>query len=309
MGARSGGRAASAWVGLLVALLLVSVGFVPVVAIGEAEEQQEELEEVLYFTQRRGGDPEYNFTTYAPTTQGATVREGAAGGGLGLEVSWGWRIPTAPANWSIESGDTWDVVLYLSGWDEHLPLANPISNPDAIGQHRVQANLTLGTLLIASGAIYRDADPLNDGVERVMIPIEFADSFDLRSDATSGTILLNIFITGRRTSIDATMDLHFGSTEFPSKIEAPGYPVEEFRIWEDRFLWDQHCKEQQLEQEKCDEQYNGPPPTNGGPENRNPPGNSTEEEETEPAPLPLLILAIALGFILLIAFVRRHHQN
>lgn len=308
MGARSGGRAASAWVGLVV-LLLVSLAFIPVIIVG-GQEEEEPVEDVVYFTQRRGSDPEYNFSTYAPKIEETTVREGVASGDFGLEVSWGWWLPTAPANWSVESGAEWEVILHIGGWDEHLPIASPISNPDAIGQHRVQVNLTMGNSLVASGAIYRDADPVNDGVERVVIPIEFVDSFDFRRDEGSDTMLLDVRLTGRRMDSDATMDLHYGSTEFSSRIETSGYPVEHLRIWEDQLLWKEYCAEKQLEQEVC-EPESGPPPTNGGPGATGNPSDNSTGRESVPAGAPgaILIPSLAIGALLLLPLVRKRRTE
>ncbi len=298
MGARSGGRGATAGVGLLV-LLLVSLAFVPVVAVGE-DEKGEPVEEVLYFTQRPGQKPAFNVSTYAPEGEdNKSVRESSTGGAFGIINSWDWSLPAAPANWSVEAGDQWTVILHTSGWDEHLPVTNPLSDPDSIGQFRLEVNLTAGEFRVASGTSYIESDVLIEDVERTAIPIEFEEALDLQAEDSRDILRARISVTAQRTSSEATLNLHFRSAEHSSRIEAPGYPVEELRHWEDEFLWEQYCAEKQLDQKICKKSTTGPPPLNGPPEV--PTENSTDNET---APAPAFLLVTLIGFVLFTVLAR-----
>jgi hypothetical protein len=232
----------------------------------------------LWFTYRSFGDHPHVFTTFGPEPDAlGWAEQGEPMGSFGLASHWTWRLPAAPAEWSVPAGTVWTLELWFSRLNEVVPVGDPFIDPMAQGRIRIGLEIA-HDLVIATGAVYVDAQDAQAEPTLLRLEVTFPEARSFQVRHAQEQLVFRMTVTGRGvTDPTSPATFHYGAPATPASVDAPEYPVAALRSLEEEELRAQECARLLLEQQPCPEDVR------------------EDEPENHDAPMPGALLAMGVA--------------
>lgn len=203
-----------------------------------------------------------NFTADPPAqTPLTTVAPAPIQVGSG-EIVWKWVMPRVPSEWHVPAGTTFRAELVFMGIDRVIPIADLDDDPTQLARLEVRVDvLRLSSDTgIADGARYLEPDlPGSSGTHAIVVSATTHE--DVRYGTAPGDAPLfglKVTLTGFAQN-DQPPVIVVAHPDHPTRLDAPGFPLEALRAWDHHDQTQSKCHERVLQQLSCEDDRGAQP--------------------------------------------------